>query len=122
MEQTVHDGGAARIGQQFAEIADQATRWSVEDKAQTIAAGRAHFDHIRLALGHFLHNDARIFLINVDDDFFNRLKQGIGFRIARIDDLWTRNGQLEALAAHLLDQNSQLQFAAACDFERILVG
>ena len=35
------------------------------------------------------------------------------------DDLGPRNGQLEALAAHVLDQNRELQFAAAGDVEGI---
>ena len=34
----------------------------------------------------------------------------------------TRHGELEALAAHGLDQDRELQFAAAGDEERILVG
>ena len=34
-------------------------------------------------------------------------------------DLGTRRGQLEALAAHLLDQDGQLELAAAADLERL---
>ena len=37
IEQPVHDGGAARIRQQFTEIADEAARRRVEHKTQTIA-------------------------------------------------------------------------------------
>jgi hypothetical protein len=38
------------------------------------------------------------------------------------DDARTRHGKLEAFAAHGLDQHGELQFAAAGDVERILVG
>ena len=38
------------------------------------------------------------------------------------DDARTRDGELEAFAAHGLDQHRQLQFAAAGDVEAVLVG
>ena len=38
------------------------------------------------------------------------------------DDARTRHGELEAFAAHRLDQHGKLQFAAAGDEERILLG
>jgi hypothetical protein len=37
------------------------------------------------------------------------------------DDARTRHGELEAFAAHGLDQDGELQFAAAGDVERVLV-
>ncbi|CCV04643.1 hypothetical protein MESS2_1340046 [Mesorhizobium metallidurans STM 2683] len=121
MEQPVHHGGAARIGQQFRLVADQAARRRVEDDALAVAAGRAQLDHLGLALRHFLDDDAGMLLVDVDDDFLDRLQQ---FAIVALlhDDARPRHGDLEALAAHRLDQHGQLQFAAAGDEEGILVG
>ena len=114
MEQAVHDRGAARIGEQFAEIADQAARRRVEHEAQAIAARGAHFDHLALALGHFLHDDARMLLVDVDHHFLDRLEQVARF-VARIEHFGTRDAEFEAFAAHRLDQDRELQFAAAGD-------
>ena len=61
-------------------------------------------------------------LVDVDDDFLDRLQQLAVPRPCCIDDARTRHGELEALAAHGLDQDGELQFAAAGDVERILVG
>ena len=63
-----------------------------------------------------------MFFIHVDDNFFDRLKNLVRIRITRINNFRTRHGQFKTFAAHLLDQNSKLQFATACDFERILIG
>ena len=83
VEQAVHDRGAARVGEQFAEIADQAARRRVKHQPQAIAAGRAHLDHLALALGHFLHDDARMLLVDVDDDLLDRLEHFARFFVAR---------------------------------------
>ena len=45
------------------------------------------------------------------------------WRVVRVgleDDLRARDGQLEAFAAHVLDQDAELQFAAAGDLEGVL--
>ena len=59
--------------------------------------------------------------IDVDDDFFDRLQRLAGLRVLAQQHLRTRHGELKTLAAHLLDQHAELQFAAAGDFHRILV-
>ena len=75
MEQAVHDRRAARVGQQFAVIADEAAGRRVEDEAQAAAARGAHLDHLALALAHLLHDDAGMLLVDVDDDLLDRLEQ-----------------------------------------------
>ena len=70
--------GAARVGQQLALIADQAAGRRVEHQPLAAAAGRAHLDHLGLALGHLLHDDAGMLLVDVDDDLLDRLQQLAG--------------------------------------------
>ena len=94
----------------------------VEHQTLAIAAGRAHLDHVGAALGHLLDDDARIFLVHVDDDFLDGLEQFAGRLVLGEHHAGTRHGELEAFAAHGLDQDRELQFAAAGDEERILVG
>ena len=121
MEQPVHDRGAARVGEQLALIADQA-RGSAR---RTPAATRPppdglHLDQLGLALGHLLHDDAGMLLVDVDHDLLDRLFQLAG-GVAAEQHLGARHRQLEALAAHGLDQDAELQFAAAGHFHRVLV-
>ncbi len=82
MEQAVHDGRAASIGHEFRLVADQAACRRMEYEANAVGAGRAQFDHLALALGHFLDNRAGIFLVNVDDDFLDRLELVGRFRLS----------------------------------------
>ena len=81
VEQAVHDGGAARVGQQLALVADQAARRHVEHEALAAAAGRAHLDEIAAALGQLLHDDAGVLLVDVDDHLLDRLQALAGGRI-----------------------------------------
>jgi hypothetical protein len=53
------------------------------------------------------------FLVDVDDDFLDRLEPLAGFFVRLEDDRGPRHRQLEALAAHGLDQDAKLQLAAA---------
>ena len=121
MEQAVHDRRAAGVGHQLALVADEAAGGSVEHEALAVAARRAHLDHVGAALGHLLHHDAGIFLVHVDHDFLDGLEKLAGLVLLE-HHAGTRHGELEALAAHGLDQDRELQFAAAGDVERILVG
>jgi hypothetical protein len=120
VEQAVHDRGAAGVGQQFALIADQAAGRRVEHQTQAVAAGGAHLDHLGLALAHLLHDDAGMLLVDVDHDFLDRL---LPLPVASSFCSTTRGRDTEAqtFAAHGLDQDRELQFAAARDFHRILV-
>ena len=60
-------------------------------------------------------------LVDVDDDFLDRL-QDFAAGIALEQHLRPRHRQLEALAPHGLDQDAELQFAAAGDLHGILLG
>ena len=111
MEQAVHDRRALGVGGQFALIADQAAGRAMEHEAQAVAAGGAHFQHLGLALRHFLHDDARVFIVHVDDDFLDGFEDRAVLLLLE-HHARARNAQLETLAAHGLDENAKLQFAA----------
>ncbi len=53
-------------------------------------------------------------LVDVDDDLLDRL-QRLAPVVESIEHLRSRNAELEALAAHGLDENGELQFAASGD-------
>ena len=93
----------------------------MEDDALAVAAGRPELDHLGLPLRHLLHDDAGVLLVDVDHDLLDRLEQ-LAILALLHDDARPRHRDLEAFAAHRLDQHRQLQLAAAGDEERILVG
>ena len=63
-----------------------------------------------------------MFLVDVDDDFLDRLQELARRLVLLENDARARHRELEALPAHGLDQDRELQFAAAGDGEGILVG
>src|SRR6185312_7363608 len=120
MEQTIHDRGTTRVGEQFALIADETACRRMKDKAQAAAARRLHFHHVGFAFRHLLYDDSGMFLIEVDDNFLDRLQHFAGSWILLEQYLRTRHGKLEAFAPHRFNKDTELQFAAACDFHGIL--
>ena len=92
----------------------------MEDQPHAAAAGGTHLDHLALALGQLLHDDAGVLLVDVDDHLLDRLEQLAGRPVLK-QDLRPRHGELEAFAAHGLDEDAELQFAAAGDLHRILL-
>ena len=59
-------------------------------------------------------------VVDVDDDLLDRLEL-FAVSSSREDDARLADGELEALAAHRLDQDAELQLAAAGDLEGVLV-
>ena len=70
-----------------------------------------HVHHLALAQAHHLGDGAHELLWCIDGDAFERLVQLAVYSLG--DDLRLANGELESLAPHLLDEDGQLQFAAA---------
>ncbi len=91
----------------------------MEYDALAAGAGGAHVLHFGAALGELLHHDAGIVLIDVDDDFLDRLELLARRLIGAEHHARPPDGELEALAPHRLDQNAELQFAAPGHFESI---
>src|SRR6267142_165556 len=106
VEQTVHDGGAAGVRQQFALIADQAAGRRVEHQPLPVTAGGTHLNQLGLAFAHLLHDDAGMLLVDVDHDFLDRLLPLAGGFVFSQHDARTRHRQLETFAAHGLDQDA----------------
>src|SRR3546814_20661404 len=52
LEQSVHDAGAAGVGQKFAVIADQAARRAAEGDARLAAARRTHIGEVEIGRAH----------------------------------------------------------------------
>src|SRR5690606_18591817 len=117
LEQAVHDAGTAGVGEELAVIADQAAAGRAEGDPRLAPAGGAHVGHLAFALGDLLDHGTGEFVVDVDDDRLVRLLAAVGAvaeQHARPADR-----ELEALAAHVLDQHAELELAAAGDFERI---
>src|SRR5690606_5478178 len=119
-EQAVHDPGAAGVGQELAMIPDQAAARRAEGDAGLTAARWAHVGHLAFAQRDLLDDGAGEFFVHVHNDRLVRLLAAVG----TIAEQHTRpaDRQLEAFAAHVLDQHAELVLAAACDFERVLAG
>jgi hypothetical protein len=106
----VHDAGAAGLGEELGAEPDQAARR--DDELQTHPAGAVvdHLLHATLAGAHELRDGAEVLLGDVDGEALDRLV-GLAVDLAQTPRL--ADGELEALAAHHLDQDGQLQLAAA---------
>ena len=133
----IHYDGAAGIGQHFAAQANDAAAGHAKLHAHAAGAVIVHLGHLALArsqlfdelVGH-LH---RVLHVNKKHPLFD---DHTGVRIGHVDgqtlhwlhhhavdtlgnDLRPTNHQLKTFAAHHLNQNGQLQFAAAQHLEAI---
>src|ERR1035438_2692408 len=118
VEERVHDGGAARVGEDFAAQADQAAGGHMEFQAHAAGAVVDHLDHLPLACAELLDDHAQEILRAIDDQVFHRLAQFVvdGAR----QDLGLAHRQFVAFAAHHLNQDGELQFAAAHHLEGVV--
>ena len=121
----IEDGGdqprAARQVQEFVAEADQATGGNAVFQTHTAFAVRLHVDHFAFAQTQGLHHAALMLFFHVSGHEFHRLA------LLAVDVLehHTRlgDGQLVALAAHVFQQDGQVQFTAAGHFKNaVLVG
>src|ERR1035441_4753318 len=118
VEERVHNGGAARIGEDFAAQADQAARGHMKFQPHTAGAVVDHLDHLALAGAEFLDHYAQEVLRAIDNQVFHRLAELVvdGAR----QDLGLAHGQFVAFAPHHLDEDGELQFAAAHHLEGVV--
>ena len=79
-----------------------------------------HVGDLGFAVGEILHDVAHGFLGNFEEQFFDRLEQ-IAVGVFAIDHFRARDEHFVAFAAHLLDENGDLHFAAAADVENVRV-
>ena len=78
-----------------------------------------HVLQLGFADAHLFDDDAGVFVVDVDHDFFDRLERLAVF--AARQHFRARERKLEAFAAHGFHQHAELQFAAAGDFVGVLV-
>ena len=113
----VHQPGAARLGQQLAAVAHQPAHRHDELHAHAAVGVGGHLLHAALAGRQRLADRADELGRDVDRDALVRLVDR-AVDLAQ-QHLRARHLQLEALAAHLLDQHGQLELAAAAHLERL---
>ena len=77
-----------------------------------------HRRDLALALGQLLDDDALILVGHVDGQLLHGLEH-VALVVGVGDDLRARHAQLHALAAHLLDEDAQVQFAPAGDLHAV---
>src|SRR3546814_1608386 len=88
---------SARVGQEFAVIADQAARRAAEGDARLAAARRAHVGKVGLADLHLLDDRAAMLVVDVDDDGFIGFGALAGLVLA-IKDARAADAEFEAFA------------------------
>ena len=114
VEDVVHDAEAARIGHEFSTISQKSS--GRNEIGQTgHAVGGVHRLDAAAPLAKLLHDGAHVFLRDVDGQFFD------GFLCDAIhflqNDLRTRHLEFIAFAAHLLNENGEVEFATSGDLE-----
>ena len=85
---------------------------------ETLCAMVLHVDDLRFAAGEVLHDVAEVFVGNFDVERFDRLEQ-LAVVVLLVNHFRARDEHLEAFAAHLLDENGDLHFAARPDLEDV---
>jgi hypothetical protein len=111
VEQMAHHAQAARHVDQVGLEPDQAAHGNERLDGHFLAV-MVHVGDVRLAPGKIFHDVAHGFLGNFQEQFFDRLQQ-IAVCVLAINDLGARDQHFVAFAAHLLDENGDLHFAAA---------
>ncbi len=111
LEDVVHDPGAAGLGEELGAEADQAARRHQVFHPHPAGVVVGHLLQAALATRQQLRDRADVLLGGVDREPLDRLVQ-LAVDLLR-QHAGLPSGQLEALAAHQLEQDDQLQLAAA---------
>jgi hypothetical protein len=113
LEHVVGDAGATGLGEELGAEADEATRRDEELHPDPAGAVVGHLFHAALAGGHELGDGAEELLGGVDGEALDRL---VHLAVDLLgDDLRLADGQLEAFAAHLLDEDGERELATPLD-------
>ena len=118
MEDGVHDTVAARGGEELIAESEQAARGCDEDHAGRVLTGIVHLHHFAAATPEHFHDHTDRVVAGLHVNLFVRFEQCAIVRIV-IDDFWTRDLELIALAPHRFDQDAEVQFTATADEERL---
>src|SRR5258706_1358461 len=117
VEERIHDGGALGVGEHLAAEADQAARGHVKLQANAAGAVGDHSQHLPLPAADFFDHDADKGFGAIDHEEF----EGLAHRAVDLfrQDFGLAHGDLVAFAAHHLDQDSELELAAAHYLESV---
>src|SRR5262249_57391832 len=74
VEKAVHDGGPARVSEQFPLVAEEAACRCMEGEPHAPTARGTHFDQLPFPFGYLLHDHTGVLLVDIDDDFLDRLE------------------------------------------------
>src|SRR5262249_46856943 len=121
VEQPAHDAGAAGVGQELALIADETAGRRQERESLLAAAGGPHLPELALPTRDLVDHDARELLVDVDHHLLDGLEALAGLGIGLEEHAGPRDRELEALAPHGLDEDAELQLAAARDLDGVLL-
>ena len=113
----VQDAGPARLGEELGAEADQPARGHAVLHPHPAGAVVDHLLERALAQREHLRDDADVVLGHVDREALDRLA-ALAVDLAD-QHLRLADRQLEALAAHELDEDRELQLAAAVDLPRV---
>ncbi len=109
--------GAARRGEELAAEPDEPARRNAELEPRAAEAGVVHLDHAPAPASEPLGHDADVRVGHVEHDELHRLHQ-LAVDLAG-HDLGVRQHHLVAFAPHRLDEDSELELAAAEHGERV---
>ena len=79
-----------------------------------------HVRDLRLAAGEVLHDRAEVFVGNFDEEFLDRFER-VAVGVFLPEHFGARDEHFVTFAAHLLDENGDLHFAASADGENLRV-
>ena len=115
----VHDARALGVGEELVLVADEAAGGHGELDAHAAGAGIVAVEHLALALVELVRDHAHEVLVAVHVEMLDGLEYGPALVLLQ-DDFGTPHGELEALAAHGLDEDGQLELAPALDQEGVV--
>src|SRR5258706_9602453 len=118
VEVMMHDGGALRGRERAGAEADESARGDGEFQVD-LAGAVVHADELTAAVTDELHYAAQVFLGDVDDEVFDGFERGAIVAFSQ-DHVRLADGELIAFAAHVFDEDAQVQQAATADFEGVL--
>ena len=117
VKERVHYDGSARFGQHLAAQADEAAAGHAKLQSRAARTVIVHLRHLTLARAQFLDHHANEPLRHVDGEMLNRFHAHAVYDLR--DDLRPPGHQLEAFAPHHLNQDRELQLAAAQHLEAV---
>ena len=118
VEELVHDAVAVGVGHELGPVADEAAGRDGELEVGGAAVMGDHVPEFRFPGAEFLDDRADIFARHLDGEEFHRLEE-LAVLVALVDDLRAGDREFVAFAPHGLDEDGQVEFAAAGDLERI---